>query len=513
VRSANQPGPRRDDLCGHTIQGEAEEDEDAMSAYERLSTTDRIFLEMESPEANLHVAGCFLFDARPLRTPEGGLDFERISRYVESRLFRIPRYRQRVQFVPFEGDPIWVDDPTFNLQYHVRHTHLPRPGDARQLKRLCGRIVSQLLDRGKPLWEMWVVDGLEEDRFAIITKVHHCMTDGIGGVELLGNLLAAAPQAGFEPGPTWLPRPAPSRQELIREAVARRMRTPSSIARTLIDATREPRASFEQARKSVRGLREAGAYTAHPSSETPINQPLGGHRRFDWTSLDLAAVKEVKNRAGGTVNDVALATIAGAFSHFLERRGISARDQERLDFRAVCPVNVRTESERGQLGNRVSNLIVGLPIAERDPLRRLALIHEAMVELKSSDQLLAMSVIERLGEWTHPSLLTLFARTTVEKRSSNFVFTNVPGPQNPWYLLDAPLLETYPVVPLMPMQGVGIAVMSYCGRLYWGFNSDWEQVPDLHDLVLATESAFEELCEAARKQPAQPAPKHRASGT
>jgi diacylglycerol O-acyltransferase len=251
--------------------------------------------------------------------------------------------------------------------------------------------------------------------------------------------------------------------------------------------------------KSFRGMREAGAYTANPCSETPINQPIGSHRRFDWLALDLSAIKEIKNRVGGTVNDVALTVAAGAFSHFFERRGISSHEQQSLDFRAACPVNVRTESERGQLGNRVSNLIVELPLAERDPLRRLELVRETMNALKSSDQLLAMGVIERVGEFTIPKLMTYFAQTNFENRSSNFVFTNVPGPQTRWHLLEAPLLESYPVVPILPTHGVGIAVMSYCGGLYWGFNSDWEQVPDLHDLVLATETSFQELYDAAQQ--------------
>ena len=470
-----------------------------MAFYERLSVTDRIFLDMESNEAHLHVAGCFVFDAGPLRTLDGGIDFERVFNYVESRLYRTPRYRQRVHYVPIEGDPIWVDDPTFNLHYHVRHSHLPPPGDERQLKRLCGRIVSQLLDRGKPLWEMWIIDGLEGDRFAVITKVHHCMTDGIGGVELLGNLLSVEPMKTFDPGPTWLPRPAPDRRQLIRDAITRRMQAPLSITRSLISGAANPRASLEQAAKSARGLREAGSYTTNPCSQTPINLPIGSHRRFDWMALDLSAVKEIKNRVGGTVNDVALATAAGAFSHFLERRGIALHEQRKLDFRAACPVSVRSAGELGQLGNRVSNLIVKLPLAERDPLRRLERIRQTMSELKSSNQLLAMGILERVGELTHPSLMTYFARTNVEKRSSNFIFTNVPGPQTPWYLLEAPLLETYPVVPILPMQGVGIALMSYCGGLYWGFNSDWEQVPDLHELVLATETSFRELHEAAQK--------------
>ena len=469
-----------------------------MDSYERLGVTDRIFLEMESYEAHLHVAGCFLFDAGPLRGETGGIDFERISRYVESRLDRIPRYRQRVQTIPVEGDPIWVDDPSFNLRYHLRHTHLPPPGDVRQLKRLCGRVVSQMLDRGKPLWELWIVDGLEGDRFALIPKVHHCMTDGIGGVELLGNLLTSTPTKSFEPGPTWRPRPAPSRGRLVRDALRRRLSTPASIARGLVDSARTPRASLERASETARGISEAGALTFNPASSTPINGPIGSHRRFDWLALDLSAVKEVKSRSGVTVNDVALAIATGAFSRFLERRGIGLHEQTELDYRAACPVNVRTQEQVGELGNRVANLIVKLPLAERDPLRRLRTIHEAMNELKSSSQRLAMGAIERLGEVTHPSLLTFFARENVERRSSNFVLTNVPGPQQRWHLLEAPLLETYPVVPLLPQHGVDLAVMSYCGGLYWGFNADWEQVPDLHDLVEAAESSFQELHDATR---------------
>lgn len=469
-----------------------------MSTYERLSVTDRIFLEMETHEEHLHVAVCMIFDAAPLQLPDGGgVDFERISRYMASRLHRIPRYRQRVKFIPVEGDPIWVDDPTFNLHYHLRHAHLPHPGDERQLKRLCGRIVSQLLDRGKPLWEMWVVDGLEGDRFAVITKVHHCMTDGVGGIELLGNLLTATPTKNFPEGPAWIPRPMPDRRQLIRDAISRRMQAPVTLAKSLLEAAREPRSAWEGLAESLRGLREAGTYTTHPASETPINQPIGSHRRFDWLALDLARIKEIKNRAGGTVNDVALSVAAGALGEFFELRGIPLREQKELDFRAACPVNVRTEDEAGRPGNRVSNLIVKLPLEERDPLRRLERVHETMSELKGSKQLLAMGAVESFAEFTHPSLLTYFARMNVEKRSSNFVFTNVPGPQSRWYMLEAPLLELYPVVPIMPGQGLGIALMSYAGGLYWGFNSDWEQLPDLHELVLATERSFEQLHEAA----------------
>jgi diacylglycerol O-acyltransferase len=469
-----------------------------MPPYERLSVSDRLFLDMETDEANLHVASCFLFDASPLRTETGGIDFDRINDYVASRLHRIPRYRQRLHYVPVEGDPVWVDDPTFNLNYHIRHTHLPLPGDARQLKRLCGRIVSQLLDRGKPLWEMWIVDGLEGDRFAIITKIHHCMIDGVGGVDLAGNLFSMQPTKDFEEGPLWLPRPVPTSQQLVRDAISRRLSAPREILGGLARSARDSQASIETLKKNWTGLREMGEYTTSPASATPINEPIGPHRRFDWMSMDLASLREIKARFDGTVNDVALAIITGAFSRFLERRGIDLRRQAKLDFRASCPVNIRTKEEAGDLGNRVSNLIVKLPLSERNPEKRLKKISETMNELKSSNQARAMSVIERIGEYTHPSLLTYFARLNVEQQSSNFVLTNVPGPRDPWYLLESQLLAAYPVVPLMQRHGVGIAAMSYAGVLYWGFNSDWDQVPDLHELILANEESFQELLEAAR---------------
>lgn len=471
-----------------------------MPPYERLSVSDRIFLEMETEEANFHVAACFLFEAASLRTESGAIDFEKINDYVESRLHRIPRYRQRIRYVPIENDPIWVDDPSFDIHYHIRHTHLPLPGDDRQLKRLCGRIISQQLDRGKPLWEMWVVDGLENDRFAVITKIHHCMVDGASGVELAANLFTLEPKEEFEDGPAWLPRPAPTPTDLLRDAASKRLGAPSRIMRGLVRRAREPREALESLRKNLEGLREAGDYTTNPASATPINEPLGPHRRFDWLPIEIDAMREIKARFGGTLNDVALAILTGGFKRFLARRGIDEPRQQKLDFRAACPVNIRTEEEKGELGNRVSNLIVKLPIATADPVARLQTITETMDDLKSSNQIRAMGVIESIGEYTHPSLLTYFARMNVEKQSSNFVFTNVPGPRVPWYFLSARLLEAYPVVPLMPTHGVGIAAMSYAGTMFFGFNSDWDQLPDLHDLIVATDASYQELLELARSE-------------
>jgi WS/DGAT/MGAT family acyltransferase len=326
----------------------------------------------------------------------------------------------------------------------------------------------------------------------------------VGGVELLGSLLSAKPVKEVDTGPTWVPRAAPEPSTLVRDAALQRLSAPFGLGRSLLQAGRDPRGSYEHAVDTVRGLAEAGALAARPASETPLNQPVGPHRRFDWLAIDLDAVKRVGKRLGGTVNDVALATAAGAIGRFLELRGITPAEQAELDFRVSCPVNTRTDRDRGRAGNRVSNLVAPLPIAERDPVERLARVRSTMRELKDSRQTLAFGVVESLSEQVAPGLLTLFARQNLENRSSNIVFTNVPGPPSRWHLLESQLQEVYPVVPLMPGQALGIALMSYSGGLYWGFNSDWELVPDLHELVVATHAAFEELCAAAEKAPARP---------
>jgi WS/DGAT/MGAT family acyltransferase len=468
-----------------------------VTTYDRLSAQDRSFLDLEGPTTAMHVAGVFLFERASLSTPQGGIDIDKIRDYVASRLHRIPRYRQRIAWIPVENHPVWVDDDRFNIHYHVRHTALPAPGDDRQLKRLAARVMSQQLDRGKPLWEMWVVEGLEHDRLALVCKTHHCMVDGISGVDLLGVLLSPTPEKEFEPGPSWYPNPAPGQARLLRDAFMRRLEAPVALAGAITSALRNPARALEQTSESLSAVGQALGVALSPAADTPLNRPIGPHRRFDWVGFDVEEVKRVKNRLGGTVNDVVLATVAGAVSRFLEQRGIPLRRQRQLDFRAFCPVSVRSSEEQGTLGNRVSSIVARLPLAERDPALRLAGVREITGNLKQSKQALGAEVLTSVSEWTAPTLAALAARLAFRNRLSNLVVTNVPGPQIPLYLLGARMLESYPMVPLFESQGLGIALFSYAGGLYWGFNADWDQFPDLHDLVVATDVTFRELCEAA----------------
>jgi WS/DGAT/MGAT family acyltransferase len=348
--------------------------------YERLSALDSMFLEIEDATTHMHVGAVAVFDAAPLRREVEGagraLDFGRIEALVEATLHRMPRYRQKLAWMPLTRHPVWVDDDRFNLHYHVRHTHLPPPGDERQLKRLAGRIMSQQLDRGKPLWELWLVEGLAGDRFAIVTKAHHCMIDGVGSVELMAASLSPEPgdekllHALRERAPShWVPRPAPDWRDFAWGELRRRAGEGAAAASALARATTRPAEAGRAVLGALRGVGEALTAAAVPASPTPLNAPIGPHRRFDWLRFDLADVKEVKNRLGGTVNDVVLAIVTGALRRFLRRRG---EDVDALDFRAMVPVNLRTAADARTPGNRITMLAARLPIGVADARERLA---------------------------------------------------------------------------------------------------------------------------------------------
>lgn len=466
-------------------------------ASQRLSVLDRTFLDFESDAYPQHVGATLLFEVGPLRNAAGGVDGDRIRTHVESRLHRIPRYRQRLAWTPLEGAPIWVDDASFNIHYHVRHASLPKPGSERQLKRLAARIMSQRLDRGKPLWELWVVEGLEGGRAALISKTHHCMIDGIAGVDLLTILLAPTQEDRVAATPRWIPDPLPARIELASDELGRRARMPLDVARSALRAIARPRDTAARVREQVEALGEALSAGLVPASDSPLNRELGPHRRFDWWTLDLAPVREIKKRLGGTVNDVVLTTVAGALGRFLELRGIDRAHQRAMTLRAMVPVSVRPASQRGTTGNQIALWAATLPIAELDPKKRLAAVARTTESLKRSKQALGAEVLAAVSEWTVPTLLSLASRVAYRNRAANLVVTNVPGPQVPLYLLGARVLETYPMLNLLTQQSLGVALFSYAGRLHWGFMADWDLVPDLHDYVQATVRAFDELCEAA----------------
>ena len=466
----------------------------ARPRYERLTQLDNSFLLYESAQAAMHVASTQIHEAAPLRRADGSLDIERIQEYVTSRLDRIPRYRQRLAHTPLEGHPVWVDDASFNIAYHVRHSRLPRPGDERQLKRTVGRIVSQHLDREKPLWEMWVIEGLEGDRIAVVSKVHHCMVDGVSGTELIKEVLRPEPHEKIDPPAVWTPRAPPTRLALGLGEVERVVGAPIGVGKALLTLARDEDHARHDLAERLRAARRAVAGFGG-TTPVPFNQPIGPYRRTDWLPMSLDSIRSVRSQVGGTLNDIVLATAAGGIGRYLRRsRGL---DLDGVHFRVMAPVSVRTGAQRGDLGNRVSAWTVDLPIAEQDPCERLELIREQTEELKTAKVALGVETITQLTEWTPSGVLSFGSRLAMQGTPFNMVVTNVPGPRTPLYLLESRLLEIHPHVPLMGTMGLGIALFSYDGTLSWGFMADWDLVPDLHDLVLETGRAYESLVIAA----------------
>lgn len=465
-------------------------------AYDPLTFLDNSFLLLEGPNAPMHVAGTATFAGGSLIDRDGALDIDRIRACVASRLHLIPRYRQKLSTLPLQGRPVWVDDQHFNIHYHVRHTALPRPGDERQLKRLAARIMSQHLDRSKPLWELWFVEGLAGgEEFAMISKVHHCMVDGLSSVDLLNVLLQPAPDTTITPGPPWVPRPAPTALDLAAETVERLASLPSTLVSSLQRATHEIGDPRSDLRARLRAVRDLFSENSRAVSATPLNRPIGPHRRFDWYRMSLADVKAVKNALGGTLNDVVLATVSGAVRRFLERHRV---DVEQLEFRVMAPVSVRSRDERGLLGNRVSAWMVPLPLEERDASAVLARIRATTAHLKEAKEALGAEVLTQVGEWTPSTLLSLGSRMVTRALPFNLVVTNVPGPQLPLYLLDARMRDTYGLIPLTDYLCLGIVLFSYDGQLCWGFTCDWDLMPDLHDFVLDVRASFEEAATRRR---------------
>jgi WS/DGAT/MGAT family acyltransferase len=467
--------------------------------YERLSALDAIFLDLGNETAPMHVGAALLFDAKPLTLEHGGLDFERITQYTLAALETIPRYRQRLTWVPGLGHPVWIDDDRFNVNFHLRHTRLPLPGDERMLKRLIGRLFSQRLDRSRPMWEFWIVEGVENNQFALVVKAHHCMVDGVAGVALLEALLQVAPSAAEKEPKEWKPRPAPSGAQLLRGEIKHR-----------IDGLRKLSHFMPRVRENFGGVVGVLRSGMKPGPKSVFTAPdISPYRRFDWTSFDLNDVKTVKNTLGGTLNDVVLATATGAIRRFLEARNTDVDAVE--DFRAFLPVNTR-KSGGGSTGNQVAMLLAELPVSERDPINRLKKVIAVTTALKKeSNQTAGAELLEDVADLTTKRLILEISRGAIRRRAYHVVVTNVPGPPFPLHLLGAPMKAIYPLVPIPPTQNLGIALFSYNGGLHWGFNADWEGFPDVHEFVEDLEASFEEYKQLAAARAAEVAPSHEAS--
>jgi WS/DGAT/MGAT family acyltransferase len=459
-----------------------------VSHRDRLSGLDASFLALEDGRAHMHVGSVLLLEGEAPAYPD-------FVAQVEHRLALVPRYRQKLAFPPLvQSRPVWVDDPHFNAGYHLRHTALPAPAGEHELRQLAGRIFAQRLDRSKPLWELWLVDRVDQDCFAIIAKTHHCLVDGMSGVDVTTVLFDLDPESGSPaPAEPWVPRPEPSSASLLADALAEHAAGALELARAAAGAATRPLDALDAARSALGGLVELTQAGVGGAPRSPLNVKIGPHRRFSWVHGDLATFKAIKSKLGGTVNDVVLAVVTGALrSHFLAHGYDTA-----ADLKAMVPVSTRADSERGALGNKIAAVYAPLPIGLKDPIARFRAVHEAMRGLKGSAQALGAQTITALADFASPTILSQAARIQAVQRLFNLTVTNVPGPQFPLYLLGRRLERIYPLVPIVENAALGIAIMSYDGRIDFGLVSDYDALPDLDDIAAALEASIEELAAVA----------------
>jgi diacylglycerol O-acyltransferase / wax synthase len=461
----------------------------AQGHMDRLSSIDASFLTNETSSAHMHVGAILIFEG----PPPGYDDF---LAHVESRLHLVPRFRQKLAFPPVEtGRPFWVDDPGFNLAYHVRHSALPAPGSEEQLRNIAGRLYSQALDRSKPLWEVWLVQGLERNRFALITKTHHALVDGVAGVDIATVLFDVKPvPEPIEPDREWVPRPTPSQAELAARGIVGAAETPFKLASRAVRAASHPERTAERVLEAGEALAEVAWNLTNPAPEVPLNAEIGSHRRFAWTRAELDQFKRIKNVLGGTVNDVVLTVVSGALRSWLRARGVKLAG---LELRALVPVSIRTEDEHGHLGNRIAAMRGPLPVYIEDPVKRLEVVRRAMDGLKESKQALGAEVISRFNDFAPPTLLAQASRINFSTRLFNLIVTNVPGPQIPLYVLGRELQDVFPVAFLPENHALAIAIMSYNGGIDFGLLGDYDAMDDIEMLANGLSESLADLLDAA----------------
>ena len=460
---------------------------------DRLTSIDASFLHQEGANSHMHIGGVLIFEGPPPA-------FEEFLDHIRGRLHLVPRYRQKLATPPLEsGRPVWVDDPSFNLEYHVRHAALPAPGTEEQLFRLAARIASQQLDRSKPLWENWLVEGLQGNRFGLISKTHHSLVDGISGVDLATVLFDADPQPAPAWAPTelepWQPSREPSGAELVLAGARGVARTATGMAARAIAAATQPATSVARLRDAAEGIGEIVWAGLNPAPETPLNVEIGPHRRYAVVRQRLEDYKQVKNELGGTVNDVVLTVVSGALARWLRSRGIRT---EGLEMRALVPVSVRTQTDRGSLGNRLTVMRGPLPVYIRDPVARLRFVKKAMDGLKESKQAVGAATLAAVNNLAPPTILAQASRLNFSTRLFNLIVTNIPGPQIPLYVLGRKLEDLFPIAFLPHNHALAIAIMSYNGRIEYGLLGDYDALPDIDVIAEGLDDALAELLDTAR---------------
>jgi len=450
----------------------------------------------------MHIGGVLVFEGPPP-------DFNDYLDHVRGRLHLVPRYRQKLSTPPLEtGRPLWVDDPDFNLEYHVRHTALPAPGTEEQLLLLAARIASQPLDRDKPLWENWIVEGLEGDRFALISKTHHSLVDGISGVDLATVLLDLRPSAERHPEDLepWRPRPQPSQVELVAAGVRGVVGIATGLATRAAAAATHPGSTLGMLRDAAEGVGEIVWAGLNPAPETPLNVEIGPHRRFAVVRHQLADYKTVKNAFGGTVNDVVLSVVSGALAEWLQSRGLRT---EGIEMRALVPVSVRSEAQRGTLGNQLTAMRGPLPVYIQDPVARLDFVRRAMDGLKESKQAVGAATLAAVNNLAPPTILAQASRLNFSTRLFNLLVTNIPGPQFPLYVLGRELQDLFPLAFLPKNHALAVAIMSYNGGIDYGLLADYDALPDIDVIRDGIDASLRELLKAAGAKPSGRATKPR----
>ncbi|WP_326546497.1 wax ester/triacylglycerol synthase family O-acyltransferase [Mycolicibacterium sp. ND9-15] len=459
----------------------------------RLNVTDNSFLTLEKAGGHMHVAGVLIFEGPPP-------PYEQVVARIESRLDLVPRYRQKLTGSPLRlSRPLWIDDPSFNIHYHLRHTALPSPGSTAELETLVGRICSQRLDRSKPLWEMWYVSGLEGDRFALIGKTHHSLVDGIAGVDVASLLLdpldaddgAARNGADAE----WEPASEPSGAQLASAELRELFGGQLAVARRALGAVPHPRRALQVTGGYLQGFRDFLAATLDAAPPSPFNVAHGPHRRVTWFEVELSEIKQIKNALGGTINDVVIAAVAGGLRNWMLDRGYPV---DGLTLQAMVPKSVRLETERNTFGNRVAAMRAPLPVGVADPVERLRTVITAMNALKSSKQVLGVEAYLGVQQFAPPTLLAQAARLNFSTRLFNLIVTNVPGPQFPLHMLGRELVSFLPIVPTPQGHTIGFGILSYNGKLGICLIGDWEAMSEVHEVAKHVHDAMTELQRSAQ---------------
>jgi WS/DGAT/MGAT family acyltransferase len=458
---------------------------------DRLSPLDASFLHIEDGVSHMHIASVAIFEGPPP-------PFADVVEMVSAKLDLVPRYRQKVRFVPFQlGRPVWVDDVHFNIEYHLRHTALPSPGGESELRKLVGRVMAQPLDRSKPLWEIWVVEGLDEGRWAVLAKTHHALVDGVSGTDLLAVIMDLSPDAARPEHPSeWTPHAEPSGTELVVEAIENMVRSPYEQLRAVRAQTRWLRQTAAYAGEVASGV-FALSGLVRPTPVSSLNGPLGPHRRYAWATTTVEDIRAVRKEHGGSFNDVVLACITNGFRELLLARD---EDVERV-VRTLVPVSVRARDDSGKaIGdgtyeNKVSAMFAELPVEIEDPSVRLAAITDQMKDLKESKQALAGEALTSMSGFAPPMLLALGMRiaTRAAQRNVNTVTTNVPGPQFPLFAAGRRMLRAFPYVPLAGQVRLGIAIFSYDGEVNFGITGDYDTTPDIDVLAHGIEDGMAQL--------------------